>query len=188
MATSPLPSQGPTSGWNCYVTPAFSGVPGKGDKIRSGYITPAFLGVPTPAGPREGRGDVATFDFIPTAAAAETRAMQKALLCEAVLPADPPPPRSIPLGIFHGLTRFHRGGGGSIEPQISGVRKRAQLTGIRHHSCMEKRHHFVCGSCLPTMGTPRRKGLCSHFDPPRYLSVAKCSCCVEYRKPVCKVE
>ena len=39
-----LPSRGPTSGWNCYVTPAFSGVPKQGDKIRSGYLTPAFSG------------------------------------------------------------------------------------------------------------------------------------------------
>ena len=47
MATSPLPSRGSTSGWNCSVTPAFLGVPGRGDKIRSGYITPAFSGVHT---------------------------------------------------------------------------------------------------------------------------------------------
>ena len=26
------------------MTPAFSGVPIKGDKIKSGYLTPAFLG------------------------------------------------------------------------------------------------------------------------------------------------
>ena len=38
MATSPLSSRGPTSGRNCYVTPAFSGVPNKGDKIKSGCI------------------------------------------------------------------------------------------------------------------------------------------------------
>ena len=43
-ATSPLPSQGPTIGQNCYATLAFSGVPWRGDKIRSGYITPAFSG------------------------------------------------------------------------------------------------------------------------------------------------
>ena len=30
--------------------PAFSGVPRKGDQIRSGYITPAFLGVPIVGG------------------------------------------------------------------------------------------------------------------------------------------
>ena len=30
LATSPLPSWGPTSGRNCYVTPAFSGVPKSG--------------------------------------------------------------------------------------------------------------------------------------------------------------
>ena len=29
MATSPLPSQGPTCKRNCYATPAFSGVPKK---------------------------------------------------------------------------------------------------------------------------------------------------------------
>ena len=31
-------------GTKCYVTPAFSGVPIKGDKIKGGYSTPAFLG------------------------------------------------------------------------------------------------------------------------------------------------
>ena len=31
---------GPKSGRNCYITPASSGVPNKGDKIRSDYITP----------------------------------------------------------------------------------------------------------------------------------------------------
>ena len=65
LATSPLPSRGPTSGWNCYITPTFSGVPSKGGKIKSSkvvtsprlswgptsgrncYITPAFSGVPS---------------------------------------------------------------------------------------------------------------------------------------------
>ena len=36
VATSPLPSRRPKRGWRCYVTLAFSGVPNKGDKIRSG--------------------------------------------------------------------------------------------------------------------------------------------------------
>ena len=44
VAASPLPSRGPKRGQNCSVTPAFSGVPNKGDKIRSGYLTPAFSG------------------------------------------------------------------------------------------------------------------------------------------------
>ena len=44
VAISPLPSPGPKRGRNCYVTPSFSGVPNKWDKIRSGYLTPAFLG------------------------------------------------------------------------------------------------------------------------------------------------
>ena len=46
MATSPLPSQGPKRGRNCYVTPAFSGIPNakRREKIRSGYLTPAFSG------------------------------------------------------------------------------------------------------------------------------------------------
>ena len=39
-----LPSREPKRGRNSDVTPAFSGVPGKGGKIRSGYITPAFSG------------------------------------------------------------------------------------------------------------------------------------------------
>ena len=38
MATSPLPSRGAKRGQKCYVTPAFSGVPSKGDKIKSGCI------------------------------------------------------------------------------------------------------------------------------------------------------
>ena len=42
MVASPLPSRGPTRGLSCYVTPAFSGVPNKEDKIRSGFLTPAF--------------------------------------------------------------------------------------------------------------------------------------------------
>ena len=46
-ATSPLPSRGPTTGQNCYVTLAFSGVPRRGDKIRGGYITPCLLRGPT---------------------------------------------------------------------------------------------------------------------------------------------
>ena len=29
---------------NCNITPVFSGVPNKGDKITNGYITPAFSG------------------------------------------------------------------------------------------------------------------------------------------------
>ena len=37
-----LPSRGPNRGRNCYVTPAFSGVPYKGDKIRSGGCTTTF--------------------------------------------------------------------------------------------------------------------------------------------------
>ena len=46
MATSPLPSLGPKRGPNCYLTPAFSGIPNakRGEKIRSGYLTPAFAG------------------------------------------------------------------------------------------------------------------------------------------------
>ena len=44
LATSPLHSQGPKTGRNCYVTPAFSGVPNAkcGDKIVIRYLTPAF--------------------------------------------------------------------------------------------------------------------------------------------------
>ena len=41
-----MPSRGPRRGWNCYVTPAFLGVPNakRGDKIRRGYLTHAFSG------------------------------------------------------------------------------------------------------------------------------------------------
>ena len=42
VAASPLPSWGHTSGWKCYVTPAFLEVPKQGDKIRSGCCTLAF--------------------------------------------------------------------------------------------------------------------------------------------------
>ena len=44
MATSPLPSHKPKGGRNCYVTPAFSGIPNakRGNIIRSGYLSPAF--------------------------------------------------------------------------------------------------------------------------------------------------
>ena len=35
---------GKRSGWNCHVTPTFSGIPNKGDKINSCYRTPAFSG------------------------------------------------------------------------------------------------------------------------------------------------
>ena len=46
MATSPLPSQEPKRGQNCYITPAFSGILNDklGDKIRSRYLTLAFSG------------------------------------------------------------------------------------------------------------------------------------------------
>ena len=44
LATSSLPSRGPTSGQKCYVTPTFSGVPKRGDKIRIGSLTLAFSG------------------------------------------------------------------------------------------------------------------------------------------------
>ena len=60
IATSPLPSPGPmsagkcyiTSSWGsprgrkCYITPPFSGVPIKWDKMRSGYNTLAFSVAP----------------------------------------------------------------------------------------------------------------------------------------------
>ena len=43
VATSPLPSPGPTRGRKCYVTPAFSGAK-RWEKIRSGCRSPAFSG------------------------------------------------------------------------------------------------------------------------------------------------
>ena len=51
MATSPLPSEGPKRGQNCYATAAFLGTPNAklGEKSKSGRnccVTPAFLGVP----------------------------------------------------------------------------------------------------------------------------------------------
>ena len=35
-AASPLPSRGAKRGRQCYVTPAFSGVPKQGDKVKGG--------------------------------------------------------------------------------------------------------------------------------------------------------
>ena len=44
LAASAVPSRWPTRGLQCYITPAFSGVPNAkhGEKIRSGYFNPAF--------------------------------------------------------------------------------------------------------------------------------------------------
>ena len=42
VATSTLPSRGPSRGQKSYVSPAFSKIPDKRNKIRSGYLTPAF--------------------------------------------------------------------------------------------------------------------------------------------------
>ena len=44
LATSPPPSRGPKKGRDCYVTPAFSGVPNAKcmEKIRIAYLTPTF--------------------------------------------------------------------------------------------------------------------------------------------------
>ena len=44
VPSSTLPSRGPTTGRNCYVTTEFSGVHKQGDKIKSGYLNPASLG------------------------------------------------------------------------------------------------------------------------------------------------
>ena len=78
LAPSPLPSRGPKRGQACYVTPAFSGVPKRGDKIRIGCLTPAFSGAETPSaggelevvpsplpsrGPKRGRNCYATPAF-----------------------------------------------------------------------------------------------------------------------------
>ena len=40
----PSPCPGPTSGRNCYITPAFSGAPNKGDEFRIVCLTPTFSG------------------------------------------------------------------------------------------------------------------------------------------------
>ena len=37
---------GPQRGRNCYTYRALSGLPNKGDKIKSGYVTSTFSGVP----------------------------------------------------------------------------------------------------------------------------------------------
>ena len=50
--------------FQCYITPAFSGVPNKGDKIRTGCLTPAFYHPPPCQWPgpcfffREGGGGI----------------------------------------------------------------------------------------------------------------------------------
>ena len=46
VAAPPLASRRPIRGQNCYVNPAFSGIPNakRGDEIRSGYLIPAFSG------------------------------------------------------------------------------------------------------------------------------------------------
>ena len=61
LATSPLSSRGPKRGRKCYITPAFSGVPSKGDKIKVGSNEggdemlhhPCILGGPV----RQARGE-----------------------------------------------------------------------------------------------------------------------------------
>ena len=50
MATSPLPSRGPKNGGICYDTHAFSRVPRRADKTKSGSITPAFSEAPQVGG------------------------------------------------------------------------------------------------------------------------------------------
>ena len=42
--TSPQRYRHAKGGRKCYVTPAFLGIPNKGDEIRMGHLTPAFLG------------------------------------------------------------------------------------------------------------------------------------------------
>ena len=42
VAASPMPSLRPKRGQISYITIVFSGVPNKGDKMRSGCLTPAF--------------------------------------------------------------------------------------------------------------------------------------------------
>ena len=49
VATSPLPSQGPTRGRKCCITPAFSGIPNKGEQNQKWLPHPCLL-----KGPQEG--------------------------------------------------------------------------------------------------------------------------------------
>ena len=49
VATSPLPSRVPKRGRKCYITPAFSGVPNKGEQNEKWLPHPCLLG-----GPKEG--------------------------------------------------------------------------------------------------------------------------------------
>ena len=52
VAASPLPSRGPKRGQNCYVTPAFSGNPNKGEQNQKWVRHPCLLGGPQ----RQARG------------------------------------------------------------------------------------------------------------------------------------
>ena len=60
MAASPLPSPGSTRGRKCYVTPAFSGVPNKGDEYQEWLSHPC-----TPGGPQEKRYITLAFFGVP---------------------------------------------------------------------------------------------------------------------------
>ena len=50
LAASAMPSRGPKSGWKCYVTPVFSGVPNKGEQNQNGLPQPCLLGGPKMGG------------------------------------------------------------------------------------------------------------------------------------------
>ena len=50
LAASAMPSRGPKSGRKCYVTPAFSGVPNKGEQNQNSLPQPCLLGGPKAGG------------------------------------------------------------------------------------------------------------------------------------------
>ena len=58
VATSTLPSRGPKRGRNCYATPAFSGIPNKGEENQRWLPHPCL-----PGGPKE--GGIATQPLVP---------------------------------------------------------------------------------------------------------------------------
>ena len=53
------------------------------------------------------------------------------------------------------------GGGVSRAPKIWGAGVGGWEKGPfdTHHSCMEKRHHYVSCPCLPTLGNPEKVGV-----------------------------
>ena len=79
VAASPLPSRGPKRGQNCYATPAFSGIPNKGEQNHK-----CMAASPLPSrGPKRGRKCYVTptFSWIPNAKRGEQNLKWLSHLC-----------------------------------------------------------------------------------------------------------